>query len=1123
MTTSTLSEMFRRLMHGEPRTRAARTVELFGWLDLMLGLIILVAPRQAAAILHLPPLDTTQTSYLHLVGVLVVALGMLYVVSGRLNSEGFVVASLLDRPLVPLIMAVLWLRQILPGPLAVAFSLSDFGGFLWTLSAWRADTRRGLNAGGPELREQTRAGRAVEGLGWVQIVAGLVILLAPYWSASLLKLPSVAIHGPNYFRLAGLLIGGLGMLYLVSGSLSTHGGVFASLLVRPAVAMICVLLWWRGILPVSLTLVFSVFEIVGFLWTLAAWQRDVGSGGATNRVPLLAMWVSGFFGLVSAVRNARTFHPDGRVFRGTVRSLQPADPALARAAEQLTGSVILRIGMGVMKKGMPRWLADRIPDAPSIASRFFIAATPDEIRLQRHPGDLDLLCTAGGDRLGKLVVNLATGGRMYGLRQFDYFQNLYYAQVPYKSDDGRLDLWVRLAPERGDDSSASVTAEDGEARERGLTETVANHARLRIEVQRAGDPGEPFVPIAEIGFEQEIRIDQETLHFDPVDGRGFEPHGFLTGLRRFVYPASVQSRPTSQPQRDLRDHEGLIRRLGRFLAQRQSGVLAGGDSAMNRPSGAELPPRGRRRWVAVACVVVLAVLIGAVLWALERFTRDRPVEYAGEAMHFMRGSTGGEKMNGIPYWFWVALPELFPELLPDRTPGRGYSSFGMIYADGDDRRYALPYGVSMRNVRGIDVVYLNCGACHIGSVRDAAGGRQRVVPGMPAHQFDLGAFGTFLTSIPLSQKFTGLRMADQIRAMQDNRHRLIEKPDLINRLIFQYVAVHLMREQLLVLGQRLAFIKTGTWGPGRVDTFNPPKALLNFPMDKANPKELTGNVDFPSVWNQGPREGMQLHWDGNNTSVDERNLSAAFGTGAYPPTLDTERVLRMAKYLETAQPPPYPYLIDKALAARGALLYKEYCAGCHGTREVPFRKNPPAPDERVGTVVPIGDIGTDRARLDSYTWLLSVNQNTLYAGYEKDWGFDKPYPQRFSHFRKTNGYANMPLDGIWLRAPYLHNGSVPNLWELFKPAAERVTTFYRGNDVYDRVNVGFVSNVPEQCGHHYFLIDTALLARPGERPTGNGNGGHSDPKAELQGNGPRYGTNLRPEEKWALIEYLKTF
>ncbi len=291
-------------------------------------------------------------------------------------------------------------------------------------------------------------------------------------------------------------------------------------------------------------------------------------------------------------------------------------------------------------------------------------------------------------------------------------------------------------------------------------------------------------------------------------------------------------------------------------------------------------------------------------------------------MFFERGSTGGEKMDGIPYWVWITLPEIFPEYLPDKKAGRGYSSFGMIYEPGDDPRYALPLGMSRRNVSGLDVVYLNCAVCHTGTVRDTPASQPRWVPGMPAHEFNLGAWGTFLTTIPKDQKFTPQRILDQIDAMQDDPHRVVTKPDFIDRLIFRYYAVYLMRDKLLVLGQRLSFIDNRTWGPGRVDTFNAPKALLNFPMDKADPKELMGNVDFPSVWNQGPREGMQLHWDGNNTSVNERNLSAAFGTGAHPPILDTDRVLRMAKFLRTAQPPPYPYTIDKVLAAKGKPIYE---------------------------------------------------------------------------------------------------------------------------------------------------------------------------------------------------------
>jgi hypothetical protein len=110
-------------------------------------------------------------------------------------------------------------------------------------------------------------------------------------------------------------------------------------------------------------------------------------------------------------------------------------------------------------------------------------------------------------------------------------------------------------------------------------------------------------------------------------------------------------------------------------------------------------------------------------------------------------------------------------------------------------------------------------------------------------------------------------------------------------------------------------------------------------------------------------------------------------------------------------------------------------------------------------------------------------------------------PWKFSHFRKTEGYANMPLDGVWLRAPYLHNGSVPTLRDLLAPPVDRPKLFHRACDIYDYANVGFVASGAEagQCGVEF---DTRI--------TGNSNSGHA------------YGTQLKPQEKDELIEYMKT-
>src|SRR3546814_6666122 len=59
------------------------------------------------------------------------------------------------------------------------------------------------------------------------------------------------------------------------------------------------------------------------------------------------------------------------------------------------------------------------------------------------------------------------------------------------------------------------------------------------------------------------------------------------------------------------------------------------------------------------------------------------------------------------------------------------------------------------------------------------------------------------------------------------------------------------------------------------------------------------------------------------------------------------------------------------------------------------------------------------------------------------------------------GYNPPFLDGLWLRAPYLHNGSVPTLRDLLEPLAQRPMVFWRGYDLYDPVDVGFVSQGPE--------------------------------------------------------------
>jgi hypothetical protein len=414
---------------------------------------------------------------------------------------------------------------------------------------------------------QTRAARSVEGFGWIELALGTLVLNAPRFASSLLRLPPLALQAENYSRLVGLLVSGLGLLYIVSGRLNSTEFAFASMIDRPLVPVVMAVLAWKDIVPIQLAIAFSISDFGSFLWTLFSWRRDECRGLPDSRNWLTRLVDNAFRFTSGVVRNARTFHPDGRTFRASIRSLGPADQALAQAAERLAGDALVRVGMGVMKRGTPAWLAARIPDAPSMAVRIFDRGSGHDVRLERKPGeDLDLLCTAGGDRLWKLLLNLSTGGFMYGLNQFDYFDNMYYADVPYRTEDGALDVWVRLAPALDQSALTPIAPSDGVGREARLSNAVAVHAAMRIEVQHAERHGAPFVPIAELRFDAEIEIDQEALHFDPVEGRGFVPHGALTVIRRSVYPASVHGRSASRGERTQREHEGLAKRLARYFS-----------------------------------------------------------------------------------------------------------------------------------------------------------------------------------------------------------------------------------------------------------------------------------------------------------------------------------------------------------------------------------------------------------------------------------------------------------------------------------------------------------------------------------------------------------------------------
>jgi len=108
--------------------------------------------------------------------------------------------------------------------------------------------------------------------------------------------------------------------------------------------------------------------------------------------------------------------------------------------------------------------------------------------------------------------------------------------------------------------------------------------------------------------------------------------------------------------------------------------------------------------------------------------------------------------------------------------------------------------------------------------------------------------------------------------------------------------------------------------------------------------------------------------------------------------------------------------------------------------------------------------------------------------------------------RGTCGYKARPLDGVWATPPFLHNGSVPTIYDLLSPVEERPSVFWVANREYDPVRLGYVST--EFPGGTRF--DTSVI--------GNSNKGHEFADAERPG---VIGRALTHEERMAIIEYLK--
>jgi cytochrome c5 len=250
------------------------------------------------------------------------------------------------------------------------------------------------------------------------------------------------------------------------------------------------------------------------------------------------------------------------------------------------------------------------------------------------------------------------------------------------------------------------------------------------------------------------------------------------------------------------------------------------------------------------------------------------------------------------------------------------------------------------------------------------------------------------------------------------------------------------------------------------------------------------DIEPPPWWHAKRRETLYI--DGFATKSHRVLMQFVLD-----PTNDAERVQgweddfrHVLAYIESLQPPAYPWEVDRQLAATGRTLFEANCATCHGT----YGEGGTYPERSV----PLDVVRTDPVRLRALT---PEHRGWLAESWLSRYGEDAVRAE-------PTGYVAPPLDGLWATAPYLHNGSVPTLWHLLHPE-ERPTVWRRTDEGYDRDRIGLEAatfddvpaGVPDAAERRWYF-DT--------RVQGKSAAGHDFPNA------------LDAPGKRAVLEYLKT-
>ncbi|MGO7964708.1 c-type cytochrome [Rhizobium ruizarguesonis] len=502
---------------------------------------------------------------------------------------------------------------------------------------------------------------------------------------------------------------------------------------------------------------------------------------------------------------------------------------------------------------------------------------------------------------------------------------------------------------------------------------------------------------------------------------------------------------------------------------------------------------------------------------------------------FVNGTIGTEL---IPLPVALVLPELFPEHFQPAgaDAGNWVRQFGFLQYDDAQANNGLPLGFATSNYRPgsaapspVPFVGFSCALCHTAQIRKDVNSKGVIVYGPGSASINLFAWIDAFQSAVLTRV---QREGDSGKDKERRPYRLTvdgicnayeaktgETLGLMQRLLIGLwlrqvrgrIEAGLPRFDEPIGNGRSRDADVTPTGPTRTQPF---RTLVRIVLDRPG-NDMPAYTKIATVFSEDHRARAQF--DGSIGDIYARSSLAALAAGATVTNMANpeiaDNIRKASDFTKTLRPLRYSEMFPEAAAAldparllQGHKIYGQYCAACHGDRD--DATGAWVNGEKTGQVVPVDELKTDpeRVRFRHYgplaeeMFALFPDKHPFHFKREDIW------PQRGQEADVSiRGYVNAPLDGMFLRAPYLHNGSVMTLAELIN-LKKRRDVFYRGDNTYDLADVGFWSPGGAD-DRNYFKFDATQI--------GNSNRGHDYPWA--------YDDPKRnPDDLAALLDYLKT-